>query len=461
MNSAHKKVRLPLFRILRLLFRRKTLRSHDAWTGEQVAEHQQRSLDALRNHAYTHSGFYKRFHSGLFDRPLNELPVLTKKELMANWDAIVTDKSLKIDTIRKFVENLEYPLLYNGEYIISTTSGTTGLKGVFAFNNDEWLWGLASHGRATEWAGAKIGIFNRVKMGVVSSIKPWCKSLLVGASVDTPILPTLRLDSTTPMNEIVKQLNNFQPEILVAYAGTGKALAKQQIDGHLKVTPKMVFTSSELLSNRTKEMINSAWGKQPYNAYACTEGALIAADCQYHKMHLCEDLVIAEVVDKNNQPVPQGVYGDKLLITVLFSRTIPLIRYEVSDNVMLADKSDTCTCGRPFRMLAGIQGRVEDIIYLMGDSGRLVAIKPDVFHDVLEPAPLGGWQIIQETSSTVLVSIIDVLPEYNESQIIADLTKRLEGQGAINPKIRVQIVEKLQQSAIGKIPLVKALKKTS
>ena len=56
-------------------------------------------------------------------------------------------------------------------------------------------------------------------------------------------------------------------------------------------------------------------------------------------MHLFEDLVITEVVDADNQPVPPGEYGAKVLVTVLFSRTLPLIRYEMSDSLQVGDRS--------------------------------------------------------------------------------------------------------------------------
>jgi phenylacetate-CoA ligase len=35
-------------------------------------------------------------------------------------------------------------------------------------------------------------------------------------------------------------------------------------------------------------------------------------------MHLFEDLVMTEVVDEDNRPVPPGVYGTKVLVTALF-----------------------------------------------------------------------------------------------------------------------------------------------
>lgn len=323
------------------------------------------------------------------------------------------------------------------------------------------MWGLASHGRATDWAGANIGLFNRLCMAVVSSNQPWCKSLLVGASVDTSILPTIRLDSTTQLRSIVEKLNFFLPDVLVSYAETAKALAKEQLNGQLKISPKMVFASSEVLTSMAREIILNAWGQEPFNAYASTETALLAADCVHHRMHLSEDLIIVEVVDENNQPVPLGVFGEKLLITVLFSRTVPLIRYEISDKVMLADSSIKCSCGKPFAILANMQGRVEDMIYLEGADNKEAVIMPDTFHDILEPAPVNGWQITQENRNSILISIVGPQIEYNEQNLIDKLKQRLQEQGALNPIIRFEIIEKLRQSLSGKTPLIKALKNPS
>src|SRR5215208_2596300 len=61
-------------------------------------------------------------------------------------------------------------------------------------------------------------------------------------------------------------------------------------------------------------------GEKPFEVYAATEPARIASECEQHQgMHLFEDLVITEVVDENNKPVPPGIFGEKVLVTVLFS----------------------------------------------------------------------------------------------------------------------------------------------
>jgi phenylacetate-coenzyme A ligase PaaK-like adenylate-forming protein len=85
--------------------------------------------------------------------------------------------------------------------------------------------------------------------------------------------------------------------------------------------------ASEVLTEEAAARIERAWGPRPFNVYAATETAGIGSECALHRMHLYEDLVITEVVDEMNRPVPPGSLGAKLLVSVLWSRTQPLIRY--------------------------------------------------------------------------------------------------------------------------------------
>ena len=101
-----------------------------------------------------------------------------------------------------------------------------------------------------------------------------------------------------------------------------------------------VSSRSQVLTDSTRRLAAAAWGRSPYNVYAATETSGIAAERGEHDgMHLFEDLVITEVVDADNQPVPPGEYGAKVLVTVLFSRTVPLIRYEMSDSLQTRQRS--------------------------------------------------------------------------------------------------------------------------
>jgi phenylacetate-coenzyme A ligase PaaK-like adenylate-forming protein len=66
----------------RLLAEIRRLRTHENWTRSQLQASQVNGLKRLREYAYAHSPFYQKFHWGLVDQPLNELPVLTKAMLM-------------------------------------------------------------------------------------------------------------------------------------------------------------------------------------------------------------------------------------------------------------------------------------------------------------------------------------------------------------------------------------------
>jgi phenylacetate-coenzyme A ligase PaaK-like adenylate-forming protein len=266
-------------------------------------------------------------------------------------------------------------------------------------------------------------------------------------------VPTLRLDATEPLDALVSKLNDWQPQTLVAYASMARVLAGEQLAGRLHIAPNSVFSASEVLTDETRRRVAEAWGREPFNVYAATETADIASDCERHRLHLFEDLVITEVVDADNRPVPPGVYGEKVLVTVLFSRTQPLIRYEMSDSVQPSDEE--CPCGRTFRLLAGIQGRREDALWLPTTGGGEKLVQPKVFHQVMETAPVGEWQIIQEPDRLRLLlagadggSANGALPEA--------LARALAAHGVRVPPIVVERVPAIPRTAAGKAPLVKS-----
>jgi phenylacetate-CoA ligase len=171
-------------------------------------------------------------------------------------------------------------------------------------------------------------------------------------------------------------------------------------------------------------------------------------------MHLFEDLIIPEVVDDAYRPVLPGHTGDRLLVTVLSSRTIPLIRYEMTDRVRLA--AQPCPCGLPFRLLDSIEGRADDVLDLPASGGGRVRVHPVVFHQALDLLDAAGWQIRQEDNQLrVLVTGpgggFD--PAATERAVQAAIT----AAGGRLPMIHVSVVDAIPVGAAGKRPLVVAL----
>ncbi|HEV2583758.1 MAG TPA: hypothetical protein VGT44_23060, partial [Ktedonobacteraceae bacterium] len=412
--------------VLSVLSKMRQFRPRDHWTRQQLESYQADALRRLRDYTYAHSPFYQQFHKGLYDAPLQELPVLTKAMMMEHFDELVTDRAIRLEEAKTHMRTLTGDELFLGRYRVNATSGSSGHPGIFLFNRAEWITVLASFARAREWGGIKLDLIHRVKTATVASTTAFHMSSRVNATAHSWWMPEIRLAASEPLETIVARLGAWQPEMLIAYASMARILADEQIAGRLQIRPRAVFTSSEVLTPQTRRRIVQAWGERLFNQYAATESGSLAAECDHHRgMHLMEDLVIFEVVDQDNRPVPPGVYGDKLLITVLFNHTQPLIRYELSDSVRLA--TNPCPSGHPFALIDGIQGRVEDVLSFPGAAGGVVNVQPLVFSRIMDTIPVSGWQVIQEADG-LRVLLSGVRGEFGDEMLADTLRQALAEQ---------------------------------
>ncbi|CAN5720818.1 hypothetical protein BH24ACT3_BH24ACT3_09090 [soil metagenome] len=197
--------------------------------------------------------------------------------------------------------------------------------------------------------------------------------------------------SGLPVAELVARLGEWRPHVLGAYASMLGVLADEQRAGRLEVAPRRVVSGSEVLTAGARRRLVEAWGPVVFDQYATTEGGIVASECAAHAGMHALDHVVLESVDGAGQPVADGTFGAKLLLTVLSSRTLPLIRYELSDSVCLT--ADPCPCGRPSPRVMAIGGRARELVHLPG-AGAPVVVHPVVFTRVMDGAPVGRWQVV-------------------------------------------------------------------
>ena len=445
---------MDMLMLLKTLRAIRQLRAHEAWTRPQLEAHQTQALQDLRAYAYAHSPFYQRFHQGLFDRPLNELPVLTKAMLMEQFDDLVTDRAIHLEAVRAFAGERLDGRLFLSRYRVTATSGSSGHPGFFLFDEPEWLAIMASFARGQEWSGARINLSPRRKMATVASISPWHTSSQVAATAQTAWTPSIRLPASDSLESIVQRLNDWQPDMLIGYASMARILAEEQSAGRLHIHPSKTFTSSEVLTDETRRRIKSAWGDEPFNQYGATETADIAAEREEcRRMHLFEDLVIAEVVDEAYRPVPPGVYGAKVLVTTLFSRTQPLIRYELNDSIRLS--TETCSSGHVFGIVDGIQGRVEDTLRLPALAGGRATVEPLVFNRIMDILPITSWQVAQADDDGLTLLVTAPHGDFASEALMRQLTQSLADQGVAVPSINVRVVAAIPKTLAGKTPLIR------
>lgn len=259
--------------------------------------------------------------------------------------------------------------------------------------------------------------------------------------------------SAEPSESMVRRLNDWQPDVLVVYASMGRLLADEQLAGRLQIAPQSVMVGSEVLTTETRRRIEQAWGSSVFNNYAETEG-MMAVECEQHRgMHVMEDLVLVENVDQDNQPVPPGVFGDKLLVTPLYKHTQPLIRYVIEDRVRFS--GEPCPCGRPFKLIDAIEGRVQEVLSFPKAGGGEVSIHPLFFHSLLDLLPVSGGQVVQETNGLHIL-LAQVHAPLDDSQIESQVQNALMAQDAVVSLIQVHRVDTIPQTIAGKAPLVKS-----
>jgi len=242
---------------------RMRVRRRDRWNRSRLLAFQSMALERLLRHARTSSPYYREVLSGAPGTPLAELPVLTKPRLMEQWDRICTSDALRLADVEERLAEMELGSTDPGQawrkrWRLAATGGTTGRRAVFAWNRQEWTQVLTSYARVNDWAGVSVGLRHPLRTAFVSSLNPTHQSAVVGASLRSSLVPTLRLDARTPLADLVGELNRFGPRLLVTYASMVSLLAEAQLTGQLRIQPEKVVAASEVLTPDAREAAQAA-----------------------------------------------------------------------------------------------------------------------------------------------------------------------------------------------------------
>jgi phenylacetate-CoA ligase len=138
---------------------------------------------------------------------------------------------------------------------------------------------------------------------------------------------------------------------------------------------------------------------------------------------------------------------------VLFSRTLPLIRYELTDRIKIS--TATCRCGLPFRLIEAVEGRTDDVLSLPARTGGLVRLHPVIFHKTLDLIDAAGWQVRQHRAG-LRILVASPGPGFESAATEHAVRAAVVAAGASTPKVTVSVVGDIPSGAAGKRPLVVA-----
>lgn len=233
---------------------------------------------------------------------------------------------------------------------------------------------------------------------------------------------------------LIRDMNEFKPDIISGYTWVIHQLALAQLDGRLNTKPKRIQASGEALSNQMRQTVDKAFNIDVVNLYACSESILlgIQKDSQ-NPFLLFNDWHHIEVVDENNDVVPEGTPGP-LLITPLYRSLQPLIRYRMSDTVTLK------TTGQPFITLDTFAGREAEALVFIYDKNERYPIHPFKLVEFFAPG-VNRFQF-EQTAPNSLLARITVADGYSNTKQLAekqllDILKKEQLDSFVSSSVKV------------------------
>jgi phenylacetate-CoA ligase len=445
--------------VLKAIRRGSELGEMHRWPRGRLDRHRDLRLRALVKSARANSPFHADRLRGVdLDAPdlLAALPTMDKRAMMDDLPAVLTDPRLRELDLEAHLDGLAGDALLLGRYRVMATGGTSGVRGLFVYDQAGWVEVMATLASAPRWLGVPPRM-PRPRMATIWASGPAHMTARLATSFATPVYRRRQLAATMPIADMVSELNAFRPVWLSAYPSIAALLAEEQQAGRLDIAPRVVLVSSEQCTPAMRARIAAAWGVQPNNTYATTESGATAVECEQHAgLHVFESQVILEVVDADGRPVPDGEQGARILVTNLFNRVQPLIRYELTDLMTLA--AGDCPCGRTTRRIESIDGRTDDIMLLSDPAGREVPVHPNHFAEAIEA--IAGVHAYQVTERERGVDIAIVAPARDhheiEAAVGAGVRRRLAPLDVAHTPLQVRIVTEIPRpdATSGKFKLV-------
>ena len=365
------------------------LESMEHFDAGKIREWQNKKLSLLVRHSYKNVPYYNRIFKKLGIIPadikgmedLKKLPFLTKEDVRRNPEDFLARNINRFFVTKNFTSGTSgKPLkLYRSLYSISFENAI--------------VW------RQRKWGG--LDFSDRIVVLREEQIVPF--------GVKKPpfwrySMPEKRLFlsayhlSEENVSYYVKAIKDFKPKAIEAEPSLLYILArfiKKQGISSGTFSIKSIFTSSEMLLDTHKQIIEEVFGARIYDFYGNAERVAAIGTCEKGNYHVLPEYGITEFLPLSAEPGKVEIVG-----TALHNYAMPLLRYRTGDMVELLDSD--CACNRKFRTIGKIKGRISD--FLICKDGRIAV---DACYLTLKGVDnILQSQIIQEDLDTISIKFI-------------------------------------------------------
>ena len=419
-----------------------------SWSPDQIRAERQRALRETLAFAKAKSPWHaerlKDIDAGSFtEADVARLPVMSKADVMSNWDDVVTDRRLTLaecnDHITAKLEGKVKDYYYLDDYLVIATGGSSGVRGVFPWSWDEFVEIACVTFRYQLRDAPPESLSGRRLLAVVEAGEIVHGSPFLFSVSTDPEAQVQWFPADTPLAGLVSALNDARPTQINCFGSVMEELGAEALAGRLKIGPQRVTTNSEPLLPETRDAVRKAWRIEINNMWGCVEVGHIGIECDAHEgMHMTDDLIITEFVDDKDQPTSDPDAIDRVLVTSLFGRTLPLIRYELTD--IPVPKSEPCSCGARFPLVGDVKGRADDAFAYAGD----VRIHPLVFRTPLGQNPEIAEYQVRQTEGGASIGIV-AAGSVDVAELRRQLVAALAKAGLPNAQIEINLVDGLER----------------
>ena len=350
-------------------------------------------------HIYKNSPFYNRIFKDIGATPididsfesLRKFPILTKEKIRQHMNDILAENYLPGDRMK------------------SSTGGSTGMPLVFWRDFRCRDMKQAMHLNFKRWYGYRPGDKQLFFWGAAQDYdqSPGLRARLAGSLakrswfIDIDDLEDAHLENT------VRMIKKIKPDLVLAYPNVIYAFAQRLAKRGLKLQFETIVCSAEQMFDHQRDFLREVFGAEVFEKYGSREIGTIASECRSHEgLHYFAPGIIVESVDSKGNPA--GKSFGRLLVTDLWNYAMPLVRYQVGDLVKL--EHTPCSCGCELPRIAGIAGRIVDVI--VKPNGEMIAGQALV-RVIRESEIEGQAQIIQREPDYFVINYVSdmELPE--------------------------------------------------
>lgn len=406
------------------------LRETESWPEAQREAWRLRRLNETIEYCWNHVEFYKEFwaDSGLSPRRLESLeelrdfPVLTKDIFRQNHRRARSDV---LEGIRRHEK---------------VTGGTTGVPVRYSQDMETWALTQAFHNWGWSQAGYEFG--DRAAVVAGGSLVPenlTLKGKLRGWLERKLFLFGVHMDDELAAGHVEK-IRRFGARYIYGYPSIlslfATSIRRLDLD-----PPRLngIITTAEMLQPQYRTNIEETFNCKVFNHLGCNDGGFMSYECRLHDgLHYCDMLSVLETHGGGDAQTP----GGHLLITNLWNRSTPFVRYENGDIVVLGDRP--CKCGQKFPLIESVVGRTMDIITF--SNGRSLSGPPLTL--IFGRMEIDGWQVVQRSRDSLEVRVLcERLSDEDRAHILRVLTHHCGEE----VEIAVREVDELEKTKAGKL----------